>query len=577
MPLSKLLPSRALLWKDWRHTLPIFLVFASFITFVSTLTLAYQIVSYRAAGAAEVTWLGENWPGFRDFYRLLESSMGLAGAVMVFNVVLLGVVSLGQEREKGTIALLLGMPYSRRDILNSKVVVSLLQISLPFIANALLMTLLLWTNRGVNFPFGVGAVWSWAMHSVLVLTFVLCVTLLASAVSGKMLGAAFLALVLLLFPFGMSIIFMANVAQWTEIGLVSPVQGLLGYWSDLLFMDAAKYLTIPIWLVDFPAVLSVNTIAYVNMRVVDLVFANRVWNFLLAHTYVLYLLLVGLSFGVYILTQKWFGGTELEREDELLALPRLRPLISVGFTGCSALLGGAVLPALLGQPTGTPGVVVMLLSYASSAAIAWVLASRFLGGNTTGHLSQGETKGQRSPIALLVIGLALVTVALIATFGIQAIVSRQLTDAESAHMLALADAVMERRTRALVGTDGTPTVVLSNDLARESPELHRREQALSAELAERREALRQRGEAYIRSETHLVLISARVRQDTATVVALEQSKLYYARAHPAQPEYMAWEAERGFVFMRRGGVWELTEHGVMDPSKGLPPNEPRGN
>jgi hypothetical protein len=551
-------------------TRSLFLVFASFITFASTLTLAYNIVSYRAAEGA---WLG----GLRASHRLLESSSGFHGAAMVLFAIMMGVVSLGLERDKGTLSVLLGMPYSRRDILSSKAVVSLLQISLPFIANALLMTLLLWTNQGVNFPFGVGAIWSWAVHSVLVLTFVLCVTLLASTVSGKMLGAAFLALVLLFFPFGMSILCMANVAHWTETGLVSPVQGLLGYWSDLLFMDAATYLTIPIWLVDFPAVLSVNTISYVNMRVVDLVFANRVWNFLLAHTYVLYLLLVGLSFGAYIWAQKWFAGTELEREDELLALPSLRPLISVGFTVCSALLGGAVLPTLLGQPKGMPGVVVMLLSYVSSAAVAWVLASRFLGGRTIGGLSQGETKEKRSLITLLIIGLALATVALIATFGIQAIVSRQLTDAELVNMLALADSVMERRTRALVGTDGAPPAALNNDFARESPELHKREQVLIVELAERREALRQRGESYIRSETHLVLISSRVRQGTATVVALEQSKLYYARAHPAQPEYMAWEAERGFVFMRRGGVWELTEHGVMDTSKGLPPNEPRGN
>lgn len=569
MPLSKLLPSRALLRKDWRMTRSLFLVFASFITFASTLTLAYNIVSYRAAEGA---WLG----GLRASHRLLESSSGFHGAAMVLFAIMMGVVSMGLERDKGTLSVLLGMPYSRRDILSSKAVVSLLQISLPFIANALLMTLLLWTNQGVNFPFGVGAIWSWAVHSVLVLTFVLCVTLLASTVSGKMLGAAFLALVILFFPFGMYALVHVNATQWQTTGLISHGQGLFWHFSDL-FGDAANYLTVPLWLIDFPAVVAVNSIVHVDMNVIELVFANSVWSLLVAHPYVLYLLLAGLCLGLYTWAQKWFAGTELEHDDELLALPRLRGLISVGFIGCSALLGGAVLPAVLGETKGVPGAVVMLLSYASSAVVAWMLARRFLGDSTTGHLSQGARKAKRSPIALLIVGLVLVIVMLIAMFSLPVVVSRQLTQAEEVNMLALADSVMERRTQALVGTDGAPPAALNNDFARESPELHKREQVLIVELAERREALRQRGESYIRSETHLVLISSRVRQGTATVVALEQSKLYYARAHPAQPEYMAWEAERGFVFMRRGGVWELTEHGVMDTSKGLPPNEPRGN
>ncbi|MBT9132172.1 MAG: putative ABC transporter permease YtrC [Firmicutes bacterium] len=576
MPLSKFWPNRTLLWKDWRLTLPVFLIWTSFVTFISTFTFVYHLVSYRAVGGA---WTGQYWHGFREFYRLLESSAGLTGIAMVLLVIGLGVVSLGLERERGTLSLLVSMPYARREIFLSKTMVGLCQIGLPFIANAVLMTLFLWANHGVNFPFDVNTIWSWAVHSVLVLTFVLCVALLAATVSGKTIGAAFLALALLLFPFGMYMLVAMNAVQWEA---TSHGQGLYWYWNDLA-NDVAIYLTVPTWLIDFPTVVAVNSTAVIEGNIVERVFANRVWEFLREHTYVLYLALAGLSFGAYALAQRWFARSQLEYDGELLALPSLRPLIAIGFTVCGAILGGAVLPALLRSDGWSRQLAVILLSYASSAAMAWMLVARFL------HPSEDTRKKRTTtPLAtlltiLLLIGVV-VPVVYVATLGMPLVGGPEQPpevqivpfDEQIVTLLALAEAVMERRTAALVVDDAAPLVALSNELARESPELFGLEQALIARLAARREALRQQGETYTRSEIQLVFISVRVRQNSATIVALERGKLYFAAVLPGQPEYMGWEAERSFVFVKQDAVWELKEHGVM-MGKGLPPNEPGGN
>jgi len=555
-------PNRALLWKDWRLSMPIFVVWASFVTLVSTLTFIYHLVGYRSVGI----WIWEEyWHGFSAFHLLLEGSAGWTGMAMVLFIIVLGTVSLGHERERGTLLLLSSMPYARREILLSKVLVGLAQLSLPFVANALLLTVILETNREIHLPFGVAAVWGWAGHSVLVLTFVLCVSLLASAISGKTLGTVFLALVILLFPFGMYVIVVGNGAQWERTGLISHMHGLYWYWQDLV-NDAATYLTVPTWLIDFPAVIAANSTAYVNTKVVDLVFANHVWAFLRTHTYVLYLALAGFSLGVYAWAQKWFAASQREHDDELLTLPHLRPLIGTGFTVCSALLGGAILPGLFHLEEGLRQLVMILLSYAGSAILAWMLTRRFL---YRAPEPRSGARRKRTVTALLLIVVVLTGILIVAMFGMP----RQLSDKQAAGLLELAETVMERRTAVLVSDGTAPLIALSNELANESPELLGREQAAMAQLSRHREALRQQGESYVRSETQLILVGSQVRQNIATIAVKEQSKLYFAEMYPNQPEYVAWVTLREFVFDRHGERWELTMNILLN-GKGLPPNEP---
>ncbi len=556
MPLSKLLPSRALFRKDWRQTLPIFLVFTSFITFVSTLTLAQTIVSYRAVSA---WWQGGPWPGFSAFHRLLESSSGPHGLIMVLFAIIIGVEALGYEREKGTLSVLLSMPYSRRDILRSKVAVALLQIGLPFVANAFLMTLLMGANGGVGFPFGVAAVWSWAGHSVVVLIFVLCISLLASTVSGKILGAAFLALVLLSLPLGIYRLVAANGMHWEATGFLPLGIGMPWYWQGSM-SEIATFLSVPTWLMYFPAVLA-GTPGGVT---------ENIWQVLRDHIYASYLVLVAVSFGLYLLAQKWFARTELERDGELLALPSLRSTVSTGFIVCSSLLGGAYLPTLVRPTHNNLQLAVLLLSYGISAVVAWTLTKRFLGANTgTEFLSQSEIKRKGFITTLFLVGAVVVVVVLAALFG----VTLRLTDAQVNNMLALADAVMERRTAALVSPSIAPVTRLRTALAVESPELLRREEALIVQLKERREQLRQQGEAYSRTEIELTLTNTLLGRGTATITAFEHGKAYFLAAQPKQPEYTAWLVSRQFFFVRQGEMWELTEHRITD-GKGLPLNEP---
>lgn len=149
-------------------------------------------------------------------------------------------------------------------------------------------------------------------------------------------------------------------------------------------------------------------------------------------------------------------------------------------------------------------------------------------------------------------------------------------DNELDDLIALANSFIQRRTEALISSEGdySPSI-LSNDGAKESSQLWNSERLALAELDARRKVLGERGEAYTHSDTTLTLVNTEIESQRVVLDFKESSKLYYAKINGDEPEYTAWKALRQFVFEKSGEVWELVSHELIDRGP-APINEPTG-
>lgn len=331
-------PNKTLLWKDWKNSWLLFALFFGFVTYVTTLTLQNEITTYFKV--RETLHDGRYWYEFETLYNRLSSSDPWLGFISVLFTVALGAITVGQERDRETLGLLLAMPYSRRDILFNKVVVGLGQILIILTVNALLMTLIVWANSGIPFPFNVADIWGWALHSTLVLTFVFCFTVLIATVSGTTLGNGILALIFLFFPAGLYGLLEINVNYW------------ISYWIwRNLFSDIAVLLTVPIWIIDFHVLGKYNTVY-------------------------LYGALVTLSASAYALARFLFARNPLENNGEVLVFERLEGIFKLGVVVCFALLGGPLLIGLAG--IHGPGALALSLCYLLAGSVTWFLTNHLL-------------------------------------------------------------------------------------------------------------------------------------------------------------------------------------------------------
>ncbi len=346
MPLNKYWPHKTLLWKDWKISWSIFVPFFLFVTYATTFSLLFTITDYIASG-----WPGfiGPWPGFLHFENRLVSEPWVGIPLLLFTIAL-ATVSLGQERDRETLGLLLAMPYSRQDILFSKVVVGLVQILITLAANALLMTLIVWANAGIPFPFGTPDIWGWALRSFLVLTFIFCFTVLIATVSGTAWGSGILAMIFLFFPAGLYLLLETNFNFW--ISWHYPWFYAHSYWMwRNIFSDIALLATVPAWIMDFSMFGKYNPVY-------------------------LYGALVVLSAGAYALARFLFTKNPLENNGEVLVFERLEGIFKLGVVVCFALLGGPLLTALAG--IHNPGPLVLSLCYLLAGCVTWFLTNHLL-------------------------------------------------------------------------------------------------------------------------------------------------------------------------------------------------------
>jgi ABC-2 type transport system permease protein len=353
MALNRYLPHKTLLWKDWKTSLPVFVPFFLVVTFATTFFLQTEIIEGRE-------FIGP-WPGFVYFENRLHANDPWMGAAMFLLTVALAAVPLGQERERETLGLLLAMPYSRQDILFSKVVVGLMQILITLILNALLMSLLVWANPGINYFFGLPEIWGWAGHSFLVLTFIFCFTVLIATVSGTTWGNYILALIFLWFPIGFFMLLFMNFSIWIDFPDYLVFQKYPFWLSIESLGHLAELKTIPLWLIAFNDLIINQSAAGIGGRLV---------------VPYLYGLLAILSLGLYALAQFLFARNPLEKDGEVLVFERLEGFFKLGVIACFTLLAGPMVASLFAR--GDEIRLFLIPSYLVAGVGTWYLINRLL-------------------------------------------------------------------------------------------------------------------------------------------------------------------------------------------------------
>jgi hypothetical protein len=143
-------------------------------------------------------------------------------------------------------------------------------------------------------------------------------------------------------------------------------------------------------------------------------------------------------------------------------------------------------------------------------------------------------------------------------------------------LVAAARELLERRTSALVqgAVPEPPDHPLAAGAARASAAVVSHEQAAIRALTERREALRQAGEAYTGATIVLTLERATVSETQIDLAVSELTTLAYKKVTGGEPDVTAFKTEREFHFARDAEGWVLVAHGLANPAGPAPINEP---
>jgi len=240
---------------------------------------------------------------------------------IILMVVGIAAVTMGNERDKNTFNLMLAMPYTRQQIINSKFVTGIAAIGAIFTANALFITLLMQAfSRRVarpdyGFGFTVSELWMWALINIIVLAYIFTFTLLISTLSGTMLGNGILSIIFLAFPMGFTGLILMNIDYWFV------ETGYTGYTIWTWWVELVAQITVPAYLL-FP-IEEYPTFAKFNTPLV----------------YVIIMLSVGVLYG---LTVWLFNKNSMEHNGEVLMFSQLEGIFKLGVTVCFGLLGGAI-------------------------------------------------------------------------------------------------------------------------------------------------------------------------------------------------------------------------------------------
>jgi hypothetical protein len=136
---------------------------------------------------------------------------------------------------------------------------------------------------------------------------------------------------------------------------------------------------------------------------------------------------------------------------------------------------------------------------------------------------------------------------------------------------------IERRTQTLVEAQKEISqLVVYNGNIQETADVSVVEEWALAELNERRDALRQWGEAYTNHKTELTLKHADINMEKAELEVEEFTKLYYEKIRGDEPEYTAWVVNRKFIFEKGRNGWGLVSQKLLNDFGPAPINEPTG-
>lgn len=319
MDFTKLLPNKTLLWKEWKNNGILIIVFALFVSYVSSYSLIKGILSYYYLEQGYVLE-GFSYMIYEIRYLLsFESDFCfMAEFVFIFFTVMLGALMVGRERDHKTYDLLLGLPYSRFDIIHNKFIAGLGQLFIVFTFNALIMTVLVLANSEISFPFGIGDIWYWAFVNVIVLSYIFAFTMFISSLSGTTLGNGLLSYIFLFFPAGIVALLALNLDFWN----IDFWNSSLSAWASFIgeFMVS---LTPPLYLLGKDLL---DEIYHVPG----------------------YVIMFTLVFVLYYFTQRLFARNRLENNGEVLVFEETEGFFKAGVVVCFTLLCGPIVLYLLG-------------------------------------------------------------------------------------------------------------------------------------------------------------------------------------------------------------------------------------
>ncbi len=351
MDLNKLLPNKTLLWKEWKNNGILMVVFALIVTQRSTYDLLKAIFLHHkairqglhtSAGEVLYSYLMFN---IGDFLTFQSYSNAATAIIFMFFVVILGAFMVGRERDHKTYDLLLGLPYSRFDIMHNKFVMGLGLLVTIFALNAALMSLLVLLNSGIDFPFGVSEIWSWAGINIVVLGFIFAFTMLISSLSGTTIGNVLLSFIFLFFPAGLISLVALNFDFWNLFDFVHKYNSIFKGLSEF-----GIALTAPLYLME--------------ISIINEVF--RVPG---------YIIMFILIFALYYITQKLFSGNRLENNGEVLMFQETEGFFKMGVVACFTLLLGPVFLYILGVNRVYDYLILGALSYLLSGILVWYLVN----------------------------------------------------------------------------------------------------------------------------------------------------------------------------------------------------------
>lgn len=297
--------NRTLLWKDWKNSMAMILLYFGMIFQIYPLTLL--------RGLAKATEHKRQSALAYIVYRFGRPPSGLT-LIVVMSVVLLGSLLLGEERKRSTYNLLLAMPFSRKQIFISKYILGVGSVIAVYLINGLLLAIILASNSELRTFLSAQRISSWVLSQMVIMVTILSFTFVFAAMTGTIAASTVLTGIFLIFPEGFVELIQINLGR------------IYGYFYVYDILSPYGHFSRAITLVSYAA---------------DNHLVLQRWP-----------LLLGASALMAVLALKIFEANPMEKNGEVLVIETVKPLFRIGVPLCFMLLIGGLFADSLGVGLG---------------------------------------------------------------------------------------------------------------------------------------------------------------------------------------------------------------------------------
>ena len=344
----KTLPfNKSLFKKDLKMIMPIIIIVAIIMFFVTTLpiTTAYQrykdeIAFYESEGyeynedeilESRINNINYQLDGATDFYPII---------VMVVPIVISAIL-FGEEKRRKTFEVLSAMPFTRYEIFFNKLLVALLAIVFPFLLNGLIMILGVALNSNLKMFYSAIQVLTWAIKHIYYQLPFLSFAFLFGTLTGTTIAQFILTAIFLVFPMGFTYLLFANISCWLRSGFWR-----LSGFGDGIWDKVAEY-----------SFFEVFNSSYRGPK-----------------HYIYYIIL---SIVLFIISKILFDKNKIERSGETLEFENIETFFKVGVTVCTALLMGLISVWIFDDISYRASVyksIFLVLGYIVGGLLGWFLS-----------------------------------------------------------------------------------------------------------------------------------------------------------------------------------------------------------